>query len=128
VRQIISKSLAYDEVIDIFKAAGMTRPDISILSDEFLADVKHLPHRNLALEVLRKLLGDETLCTIARELVDAVRRNVTIDWAVKESVRARLRLLVKKILKRYGYPPDKQAAAMETVLKQAELLASDWAA
>ncbi len=210
VRQIISKSVASNEVIDIFAAAGMDRPDISILSDEFLAEVRDMPHRNLALEVLRKLLsdeiksrsrknlvqsrsfaemlentinkyrnrsidaaqviselvelakdmrearkrgeslglsedeeafyealevndsavkvlGDKVLCSIARELVDTVRRNVTIDWTVKDSVRAKLRVLVKKILKRHGYPPDKQAQATETVLKQAELLCADWA-
>ncbi len=211
VRQIISKSVASDEVIDIFAAAGMERPDISILSDEFLAEVRDMPHRNLALEVLRKLLsdeiksrsrknlvqsrsfaemldktikkyqnrsidaaevitelvalakemreahkrgeslgltedeeafyealevndsavavlGDKALCAIARELVDAVRRNATIDWTVKDSVRAKLRVMVKKILKKHGYPPDKQAQATETVLKQAELLCADWAA
>ncbi len=210
VRQIISKSVASDEVVDIFAAAGMDRPDISILSDEFLAEVRDMPQRNLALEVLRKLLsdeiksrsrknlvqsrsfaemlektikkyqnrsidaaqvinalvelakemrearkrgeslgltedeeafyealevndsavavlGDKALCAIARELVDTVRRNVTIDWTVKESVRAKLRVMVKKILKRHGYPPDKQAQATETVLKQAELLCIDWA-
>jgi type I restriction enzyme R subunit len=211
VRQIISKSVASDEVIDIFAAAGMDRPDISILSDEFLAEVRDMPQRNLALEVLRKLLsdeikararknlvqsrsfaemleksikkyqnrsidaaeviaelvelakemraaqgrgdelglsddeiafydalevndsavkvlGDDTLRTIARELVESVRRNVSIDWTVKESVRAKLRVFVKRILKKYGYPPDKQAQATETVLKQAELLCADWAA
>lgn len=211
VRQIISKSVASDEVIDIFAAAGMERPDISILSDEFLAEVRDMPQRNLALEVLRKLLGDEikarsrknfvqsrsfgemlersikkyqnrsidaaqvitelvelakemrearqrgeslgltedeeafydalevndsavavlgdkALCAIARELVETVRRNVTIDWTVKESVRAKLRVMVKKILKKHGYPPDMQAQATETVLKQAELLCADWAA
>ena len=65
--------------------------------------------------------------TIARELVDTVRRNVTIDWTVKDSVRAKLRLMVKKILKKHGYPPDKRAQATETVLRQAELLCADWA-
>ncbi len=210
VRQIISRSVASDAVVDIFAAAGMDRPDISILSDEFLAEVRDMPHKNLALEVLRKLLsdeiktrsrknlvqsrsfaemlektikkyqnrsidaaqviaelvelakemrearqrgealgltedeeafyealevndsavavlGDKALCAIARELVDTVRRNVTIDWTVKDSVRARLRVMVKKILKKHGYPPDKQALATETVLKQAELLCADWA-
>jgi type I restriction enzyme R subunit len=73
------------------------------------------------------VLGDKALCAIARELVDTVRRNVTIDWAVKDSVRAKLRLLVKKILKKHGYPPDKQTQAADTVLKQAELLCADWA-
>jgi type I restriction enzyme R subunit len=72
------------------------------------------------------VLGDQALCAIARELVDAVRRNVTIDWTVKESVRAKLRVTVKKILKKHGYPSDKQAQAIETVLKQAELLCADW--
>ncbi len=210
VRQILSKSVASDEVIDIFSAAGMEWPDISILSDEFLAEVRDMPQRNLALEVLRKLLadeiksrtrtnlvqsrsfsdmldktikkyqnrsidaaqviaelveiakqmrearrrgkalglsddeeafyealevndsavavlGDKALCTIARELVDTIRRSVTIDWTVKESVRARLRVMVRKILKKHGYPPDKQAKAIETVISQAELLCVDWA-
>lgn len=209
VRQILSKSVASDEVIDIFSAAGMDRPDISILSDEFLAEVRDMPQRNLALEVLRKLLsdeirsrtrtnlvqsrrfsemlektirkyqnrsidaaeviaelvelakqmrearrkgeelgltsdeeafyealevndsavailGDKALCAIARDLVDSLRRNVTIDWAVKESVRAKLRVMVKKVLKKHGYPPDMQAKAVETVLSQAELLCADW--
>jgi type I restriction enzyme R subunit len=74
-----------------------------------------------------KVLGNETLRMIARELVESVRRNASIDWTVKESVRAKLRVLVKRILKKYGYPPDKQALATETVLKQAELLCADWA-
>jgi type I restriction enzyme, R subunit len=209
VRQILSRSVASDEVIDIFSAAGMERPDISILSDEFLAEVRNMPQRNLALEVLRKLLGDEikartrtnlvqsrlfsemlqqtikkyqnrsidaaqviaelveiakemrnarrkgeelgltddekafyealevndsavailgdkALCAIARDLVEAIRRSVTIDWTVKESVRAKLRVMVKKILKKYGYPPDKQEKAIETVISQAELLCADW--
>lgn len=210
VRQIISRAVASDQVIDIFAAAGMQQPNIAILSDEFLAEVRHLPQRNLALEMLRKLLndeikarakknlvqsrsfaemlersirayqnrsldaahviaelvelakrmreahrrgedlgmsddelafydalevndsavkvlGDQTLRTIAHELVHSVRRNVTIDWTVKESVRAKLRAMVKRILRKYGYPPDKQAKATETVLKQAELLCADWA-
>ncbi len=211
VRQIVSKAVASEEVIDIFSAAGLKTPDISILSDEFLAEVRELPHKNLAFEVLKKLLndeikarsrknlvqsrsfaemleqtilryqnrsietaqviaelievakamreahkrgeelrfteeelafydalevndsavkvlGDETLKTIARELVEAVRRNVTIDWTVKESVRAKLRTMVKRILRKYGYPPDKQEKATQTVLEQAELLCKDWAA
>ena len=73
------------------------------------------------------VLGDETLRAIARELVETVRRNVTIDWTVKESTRARLRTMVKRILRRYGYPPDKQERAAQTVLEQAEVLARDWA-
>jgi len=71
-----------------------------------------------------KVLGDETLRAIARELVETVRRNVTIDWTVKESVRAELRTMVKRILRKYGYPPDKQEKATQPVLEQAELLCS----
>jgi type I restriction enzyme, R subunit len=73
-------------------------------------------------------LGDETLRTIARELVQIVRRNVTIDWTVRESVRARLRTLVKRLLRKYGYPPDKQEKAVVTILEQAEVLGKDWVA
>jgi len=209
IRQIVSKAVASDEVIDIFAAAGLKNPDISILSDQFLAEVRGMQHKNLAVELLRKLLndevksrsrhnlvqsrsfaelleksirryqnraieaaqiieelielakemreagrrgeklnltsdelafydalevndsavkvlGDDTLKTIARELVETVRRNVTIDWTVKESVRAKLRVIVKRILRKYGYPPDKQEAATNTVLQQAELLSDFW--
>ena len=211
VRQIVSRAVASDEVVDIFAAAGLKTPDISILSDEFLAEVKRLPQKNLALEVLRKLLnddiktgarrnlvqsrsfaemlertirlyqnrsidaaqviaelvelaremreahkrgedlpmteeelafydalevndaavkimGDEILRQIAHELVEIIRRNVTIDWTVKESARAKLRTLVKRLLRKYDYPPDKQEKATQTVLEQAELLCRDWAA
>jgi len=211
IRQIISKAIVSDKVIDIFAAAGLKKPDISILSEEFLAEVRGLPHKNLAVELLKKLLtdeikvrsrknlvqarsfaemleravrayqnraietaqvieeliqlakemkaaeargeelgltdqelafydalevndsavkvlGDETLRTIARELVDTVRRNVTIDWTVKESVRAKLRTVVKRILRKHGYPPDKQEQATVTVLQQAELLSWELAA
>jgi type I restriction enzyme R subunit len=211
VRQIVSRAVASDKVVDIFAAAGLKTPDISILSDEFLAEVRRIPQKNLALEVLRKLLndeiktrtrknvvesrrfsemleasirkyqnrsidtaaviaelvqlaqdmreshrrgadlklsddelafydalevndsavkimGDEVLRQIALELVETVRRNVTIDWTVKESVRARLRTMVKRILRKYGYPPDKQEKATATVLQQAEVLCRDWAA
>ena len=210
IQQIVSRAVASDEVIDIFAAAGLKKPDISILSEEFLAEVAEMPHRNLALELLRKLLndeiksrsrrnlvqarsfaemlertirayqnhaiqtaqvieelinlaremrqaqnrgedlgltedelafydalevndsavqvlGDENLKLIARELVETVRKNVTIDWTVKESVRAKLRVLVKRILRKHGYPPDKQEKATLTVLEQAELIAKDWA-
>ncbi len=210
MRQIISKAIASDKVIDIFAAAGLKKPDISILSDEFLAEVKELPHKNLAFELLKKLLndeikirqgnnliqgrsfaemleksikryqnksietaqvieelielakemreakrrgeklnlneeelafydalevndsavkvlGDEKLTIIARELVDTVRKNVTIDWTLKESVQAKLRVMVKRILKKYGYPPDKQKKATETVLEQAKLICKDLA-
>jgi len=209
VKQIVSKAVASGEVIDIFASAGLKKPNISILSDEFLEEVRHMPQRNLALEVLKKLLndeikarsrrnlvqsksfaemleqtirkyqnrtidaakvilelielaremreankrgeklnlsdeelafydaletndsavrvlGDETLKTIARELVNTVRKNVTIDWTVKESVKAKLRSLVKRILRKYGYPPDKQDKATQTVLSQAELLCAEW--
>ena len=73
-------------------------------------------------------MGDETLRTIARELVEAVRKNVTVDWTVRENVRARLRVIVKRILRRYGYPPDRQEKATQTVLEQAEVLSEGWAA
>jgi len=210
VRQIVSKAVSSDEVVDIFSAAGLKKPEISILSDEFLAEIQGMPHRNLALEVLQKLLndeiktqsrrnlvqsrsfaemlertirryqnrtietaqvilelielakemreaksrgeklgltedevafydalevndsavkvlGDETLKTIAQGLVEAVRRNVTIDWTVRESARAKLRTAVRRLLRKYGYPPDKQEKATLTVLEQAELLCKDWA-
>ena len=211
IRQIVSKAVASDEVIDIFAAAGLKKPDISILSDEFLAEMKGMPQRNLAVELLRKLLtgeiqtrrrknvvqsrsfsemleqsirryqnraieaaqvieelialakqmrqadqrgeelklnedelafydaletndsavkvmGDETLRTIARELVAAVRANITIDWTIRENVRAQLRVIVKRILRKFGYPPDKQEKATLTVLEQAEVLSEAWAA
>ncbi len=73
-----------------------------------------------------KVLGDETLRTIAQELVRTVRASVTIDWTLRENVRAQLRVLVKRILRRYGYPPDKQEKATETVLEQAALLSAEW--
>lgn len=210
IRQIISNAVVSEEVIDIFEAAGLKKPDISILSDEFLAEVKGMPQRNLAVELLRKLLsgeiksrrrknvvqarsftemleealrryqnraietaqvieelialakqmreasgrgadlgltedelafydaletndsavkvmGDDTLKTIARELADTVRRNVTIDWTMRENVRAQLRVLVKRILRKYGYPPDKQEKATQIVLEQTEVLSEGWA-
>jgi type I restriction enzyme, R subunit len=74
-----------------------------------------------------KVLGDETLQKIAKELVLAVRKNVTIDWTVKESARAKLRVIVRRLLRKYGYPPDKQEKATQTVLEQAELLCKEWA-
>lgn len=210
VRQIVSRAVASEGVVDVFAAAGLKKPDLSILSEEFLAEVKGMPQRNLAVELLRKLLsgeirqrrrknvvqarsfsemleqslrryqnraieaaqvieeliglakemreagargeklglsddevafydaletndsavkvlGDETLRDIARELVKTVRANVTIDWTVRENVRAQLRVLVKRILRKYGYPPDKQEKATQTVLEQAALLSQDWA-
>jgi len=211
VRSIISRAVAPEGVIDIFAAAGLQKPDISILSEEFLAEVRGMPQRNLAVELLHKLLkgelatrrrknvvqarsfaemleqtirryqnraieaaqvieelialakdmrqaqargdelrlsedelafydaletndsavkvlGDDTLRTIAQELVKTVRANVTIDWTLRENVRAQLRVLVKRILRKYGYPPDKQEQATETVLEQAALLSEAWAA
>jgi len=92
-------------------------------SDEELAFYDALEVNDSAV----KVLGDETLKTIARELVNTVRKNTTIDWTVKESVRAKLRTMVKRILRKYGYPPDKQEKATQTVLEQAELLCRDWA-
>ena len=202
VRQIISRAVASEGVIDIFAAAGLEKPDISILSEEFLAEVRGMPQRNLAVELLQKLLkgelavrrrknvvqarsfaemlqqtlrryqnraveaaqvieeliqlarelreanargeelglsedelafydalgindsavqvlGDDTLRDIARELVETVRGNVTIDWTLRENVRANLRRLVKRILRKHGYPPDKQEKATRTVIEQA---------
>ena len=210
VRQIISRAVAPEGVLDIFAAAGLPKPDISILSDEFLAEVRGMPLRNLAVELLQKLLkgelaarrrknlvqarafsemldqtirryqnraieaaqvieeliglakdmraanargeelglsddelafydaletndsavkvlGDETLRAIARELVATVRKNVTIDWTLRENVRAQLRVFVRRILRKYGYPPDKQEKATQTVLEQAALLSAGWA-
>ena len=211
VRQIISRAVAPEGVLDIFAAAGLEQPDVSVLSDEFLAEVRGMPHRNLAVELLQKLLrgevsttrrsnvvqarkfsemleqslrryqnraieaaqvieeliqlaqemraanargeslglsddelafydaletsdsavqvlGDAALREIARELVETVRRNVTIDWTLRETVRAQLRVLVKRILRKHGYPPDQQEQATITVLQQAELLSEAWAA
>jgi type I restriction enzyme R subunit len=211
IRQIVSSAIATDGVVDVFAAAGLKKPDISILSDEFLADVKNLPQKNLAVELLRKLLndelrvrkkknlvqseafseklertilkyrnraietaqvieeliqiakemrqaqkrgedlkltedeaafydaladndsakqvlGDKALAEIARDLTKTIRESVTIDWTVRENVRAEIRVKVRRILRLRGYPPDKQAQAVETVMKQAELLAADWAA
>ena len=209
VKQIISGAVAPQGVIDIFAAAGLKKPDISFLSEEFLAEVRDMPQQNLAVEVLQKLLkgeiktwnrknlvrarsfaemieqslrryqnrsieaaqvieelialaremrnaairgeelglsddemafydaletndsavqvlGDETLRGIARELVETVKKNVSIDWTMRENVRAQLRVLVKRILRKYGYPPDKQEKATQTVLEQAELLSTAW--
>ncbi|MBI2390494.1 MAG: type I restriction endonuclease subunit R [Deltaproteobacteria bacterium] len=210
IRQIVSKAIVTDGIVDVFAAAGLKKPDISILSEDFLAEVRTLPQRNLAVELLRKLLNDElkirkrknlvqseafseklektvaryrnraietaqvieelikiatemraaqkrgeelnltddemafydalgtndsavavlgdaVLARIARELTETIRNSVTIDWTVKETVRAKLRTLVRRKLKMHGYPPDKTEGAVETVLKQAELLAADWA-
>ncbi|MCA9028400.1 MAG: type I restriction endonuclease subunit R [Planctomycetaceae bacterium] len=209
IRQIVSRAVSSDEVIDIFAAAGLKKPDISVLSDEFLAEVQGMPQRNLAVEMLRKLLegeikqrakknvvqarsflemleksinryqnraietaavieelismardfraaqqrgeqlglsddevafydalevndsavkilGDSILRQIAQELVHAVRNNLTIDWTVRDNVRANLRVIIKRILRKHGYPPDKQEKATATVLEQAEQLSRAW--
>jgi len=209
IRQLISKAIVSNEVVDIFVAAGLKKPDISILSDEFLAEVQQLPQRKLAVELLQKLLkdeiktrmrknvvqarsfaemveeailkyqnrtieaaqiiseliklakemrqaqrrgenlgltedevafydaleindsavqvlGEETLKTIAHELVAAVRRNLTIDWMMRENSRAQIRVIVKRVLRKNRYPLDKQEKATQTVLEQAEVLCRDW--
>ncbi|MCW8450625.1 type I restriction endonuclease subunit R [Legionella quinlivanii] len=209
IRQIISSAVVSDEVVDIFDAVGLDKPNIGILDDEFLAEVRELPERNLAVELLERLLegeirtrfatnviqekkfsdllvntirryqnraietaqvmeelcdmakkfkeavnrgeelglnedelafydalannetsvkelGDETLKKIAHELTENLRRNVSVDWSVRESVRAKLRLMVKRILRKYKYPPDKQEEAVELVLRQAESLSAAW--
>ncbi len=210
IKQILSKSIVSDRVIDLFEAAGIQKPDISILSDQFLSEVKGMKQKNLAFEALKRLLadqiklrlknsvvqgrsfaelldktvkryinrsidaaqaleelielakkiredqkrgemlhlnvdeiafydaladyknakeimGDETLKDIARELVLALKKNVKIDWTIRESVQAQMRLVVKRILRKYHYPPDGQVKATETVLEQAKLFAQEWA-
>jgi type I restriction enzyme R subunit len=122
----IETAQVIQELIDLAKqmrGANKRREDLGF-SDEELAFYDALEVNDSAV----KVLGDETLKTIARELVDTVRKNTAIDWTVKESVRAKLRTMVKRILRKYGYPPDKQEKATQTVLEQAELLCKDWAA
>lgn len=114
-----------EELIKLAKGmreAGKRGEKLS-LSDDELAFYDALEVNDSAV----KVLGDETLRTIARELVKTVRNNVTIDWTLKETVQARLRVMVKRILRKYSYPPDKQKKATETVLEQATLLCRDWA-
>ena len=208
IRQVIDKALVTDKVIDVFDAAGIKKPDISILSDEFLMEVKNMEHKNLALEVLKKLLNDEinsrtkknliqsrtliemleasikkyhnkilTAAEVIEELIklskeiqnmdkepkemglsdyeyafytaianndsarevmekdklrelavilfQKVKENASIDWTIKESVKAKLKVIVKRVLRQFGYPPDMQMLATETVLKQAELIAEE---
>ncbi len=208
IRQVIDQALVTDQVIDVFDAAGIKKPDISILSEEFLLEVKNMEHQNLALEVLKKLLNDEIKARLkknmvqskslmemleesikryhskvitaaevieeliklskeihkmdqepeemgltdfeysfytavadndsARELMDKeklrelavvlfqkVRDNASIDWTIKESVKAKLKVIVKRTLRQFGYPPDMQKLATETVLRQAELIAEE---
>jgi type I restriction enzyme R subunit len=208
IRQIIDKALVTEQVIDVFDAAGIKKPDISILSEEFLLEVKNMEHKNIALEVLKKLLNDEIKARFKKNLVQSktlmemlessikryhnkiltaaefieelislskeiknmdkepqemglseyeyafytaianndsarkvmekdklrelavvlyekVKENASIDWTIKESVKAKLKVIVKRILRKYGYPPDMQMLATETVLKQAELIAEE---
>jgi len=210
VRQLVSKAIvAEGQIIDVFTAAGLKRPDISILSDQFLAEVRGLKHRNVAADLLEKLLkdeikvrsrrnlvqsqlfsdklnktlnayhnraiathevieelirlakemeaaakrgedlgltddeiafydalaanesaivamGDDKLKVIAAELIKMVRKSVTIDWNLRDGARAKIRVIVKRILNKWGYPPDLQEEAVKTVLQQAELLCADW--
>ena len=209
LQQLVSKAVSSTEIVDIFSASGLKKPDISILSDDFLADVKKMEQKNLALEMLKKLLkdeiklrskknvvqarnftemleeniqkyqnrlidtaqvieemiqlakemrdaqskgqklglnedesafydaladnksaqevlGNEQLKIIAQELAVSIKKNTSIDWTVKESVRAKIRVKVKRILRKYGYPPDLQEKATQTVLEQAELASADW--
>ncbi len=210
LRQLVSKAVASEGVMDVFAAAGLKKPEISILSDQFLAEVKNMPQKNLAVELLARLLndeikvrsrknlvqarsfsemleqslkkyqnraietaqiieelirmarefneamgrgenlgltsdeaafydalevndsavkglGDQILKKIAQDLVKEIKASIKIDWTVKESVRAEMRVRIKRLLRKYGYPPDKQERATMTVLQQAELLCKDWA-
>ena len=210
IRQIISQAVVSERVVDIFDAVGLDKPNIGLLDDEFLAQVKNLPERNLAVELLERLLegeikakfatnvvqqrkfsdlltsviaryqnrsietaqvmeelvdmakkfrqaasrgealglsedevrfydalannesalkelADDTLKKIAHELTDNLRKSMTVDWSQRESVRANLRLMVKRILRKYKYPPDLQDAAVELVLQQAQVLGESWA-
>ncbi len=209
IKQIVDQAVTSEAVVDIFDAAGISKPDISILSDEFLLEVKGMKHQNLALELLKKILndeikaraktnlvksrallemlekaikkyqnnllttseiiqhlidlskdikeadkrgnelhlsedelafydalevndsavmvlGDEQLRDIAREIAEKIRSSATIDWTIRESARAKLMVIVRRTLTKHGYPPDKQQKAIDTVLKQAELLADYW--
>ena len=209
IKQIVDKAVVVDGIIDIFDAAGIKKPDISILSDEFLAEIKGMKHRNLALELLKKLLNneisnrrkknltqskkfsdmlaevinkyrnnlltaaqvieeliqiareirasdekseemglsndeiafydalaenesavevmkDDTLRELARILVENVQKNTTIDWQMRESAKAKLRTIVRRLLSRYGYPPDQQQLAIDRIMKQTELMADNW--
>jgi type I restriction enzyme R subunit len=120
----IETAQVIEELIELAKEMreAKRRGEKLNLNDEELAFYDALEVNDSAV----KVLGDEKLSIIARELVDTVRKNVTIDWTLKESVQAKLRVMVKRILKKYGYPPDKQKKATETVLEQAALLCKDW--
>lgn len=128
IRQIVSNAIEAAQVIEelialagVMRAARRRGEELGLSHDE-LAFYDALGVNDSAV----KVLGDAALRAIARELVDTVRRNVSIDWTVKESVRAKLRVIVKRILRKHGYPPDKQEAATSTVLQQAELLSDRW--
>ena len=208
IRQVIDKALVTEKVIDVFDAAGLKKPDISILSEDFLIELKGMEHKNVALEVLKKLLNDEiksrakknlvkskslmemlenaikkyhnkilTAAEVIEELInlskdivemdseakamglsdfeyafytavanndsarelmqkdklrelavvltETIKQNASIDWTIKESVKAKLKVAVKRLLRKYGYPPDMQMLATETVLKQAEMIANE---
>jgi type I restriction enzyme R subunit len=120
----IEAAKVIEELIQLAKdmRAAEARGENLGLSDDELAFYDALETNDSAV----KVLGDETLRTIARELVATVRKNVTIDWTIRDNVRAQLRVLVKRILRKYGYPPDKQEKATETVLEQAEVLSEAW--
>jgi type I restriction enzyme R subunit len=209
LRQLLSDALISDGITDVFKVAGLQKPDISLLSDQFLAEVSKIPQKNLAVELLQRLLrdeiqtrfktnvvkqkrfsellqaslnkyanrsieaaqvieeliamakqfrdeaekvaamglsvaevafydalsnnqsahdlmGDEVLMKMARELAEKLRGNLSIDWQYKENVRARLRTMIKALLKRYKYPPDQEAAAIDLVLQQTEMISEEW--
>jgi len=117
--ELRAERAGYDQVILEQKERGVALD----LTDDELAFYDALETNDSAV----KVLGDETLRDIARELVAAVRANVTIDWTMRENVRAHLRVIVKRILRKYGYPPDKQEKATQTVLEQAEVLSQEWA-
>jgi type I restriction enzyme R subunit len=130
IRRYQSRAIEAAQVIEELIALAKDMREASVrgealgLSDAELAFYDALETSDSAV----KVLGDDTLRTIARELVETVRNNVTIDWTLRENVRAQLRVLVKRILRKHGYPPDKQEKATQTVLEQAELLSSNWAA
>lgn len=121
----IEAAQVIEELIGLAKdmRAANARGEQLGLTDDELAFYDALEVNDSAV----KVLGEPTLMTIARELVEAVRKNVTIDWTVRENVRAQLRVIVKRILRKYGYPPDKQEKATQTVLEQAEVLSAEWA-
>ncbi|MBQ8045474.1 MAG: DUF3387 domain-containing protein, partial [Bacteroidales bacterium] len=208
IRQVIDKALVSEKVVDIFDAAGIKKPDISILSEEFLMELKGMAHKNIALEVLKKLLNDEIksrmkhnlvqgetlmkmleksiaryhnkvitavevidelielsktiisqdeavsemglseyeyafysavannnsavelmgkdkLRELAVVLTETIRKNTSVDWEIKENVRAKMRVAIKRLLRKYGYPPDMQLLATDTVIKQAEMLSAE---